>query len=131
MIMSMSTRCRGGQGDSDSKAVGNSYETRTGRVRSRRRELVEQIHAKMELLEEESRLMKKVVLGCVEDRAALMREISQQLCLVEQHLRSSKIRGGSPTDERKNAGLLGVLQQELSPSLVSRDLKVNFDALKT
>ncbi|XP_020109710.1 uncharacterized protein LOC109725063 isoform X3 [Ananas comosus] len=71
-----------------------------------RRELCEKIHAKMQFLEEDTRLMKEAILDCVKDRDILMSE-----------------------DDRKDIGLLGVLHQDLTPTLVARRAKkINVDA---
>lgn len=51
-----------------------------------RRELCEKIHAKMQFLEEDTRLMKEAILDCVKDRDILMSEVSHKLHMIREHL---------------------------------------------
>ncbi|XP_020547974.1 uncharacterized protein LOC110011683 [Sesamum indicum] len=97
--------------------------------RWRRKAEIEQLEARLRVLEEEAEMLKGALLESVEERAKLMNEVNEHFQTIRHCLRQKEIEKGElcghgvrivSTFKDTGAGLLQILCQESNPSLVNR-----------
>ncbi|XP_073100240.1 uncharacterized protein [Elaeis guineensis] len=102
-------------------------------------DLFKQIQYKLQSLEEDIQHLKKILLQHVEERDVLISKVVQQFHMITERLGSLNPDGISLMDHSlaihhklgsKNIGLAEVLHQELTPPVVTRDMKVNLNTFQ-